>query len=53
MDYIYPGDMYRVLDTENGVWKYYVIVSVSADGKTVSGHSNVVASIPVSEVNIN
>lgn len=53
MDYMYPGDMYRVFDTENNVWKYYVIVSVSSDGKTVTGHSNVVASIPASEVNIN
>lgn len=53
MDYIYPGDMYRVLDTENSVWKYYVIVTVSSDGKTVTGHSNIVAEIPVSEVNIN
>lgn len=46
VDFIYPGDMYRVLDSENDVYKYYLILKT--DGSQVISHSAVVATIPIS-----
>lgn len=46
-DYVLPGDMYRVLDTTNNVYNYYVILKTN--GTTVTAHSGVVATIPADE----
>lgn len=43
-DLILPGDMYRVLDSENNVYKYYLILKT--DGTSVVSHSGVVAAVP-------
>ena len=44
-DKIFPGDLYRVLDSTNNVYKYYLITKTT--GTDVTGHSGVVANIPV------
>jgi hypothetical protein len=43
-DLILPGDMYRVFDSSNDVYNYYVILKT--DGAHVITHSPVVASVP-------
>lgn len=48
IDMILPGDMYRVLDTTNNVYKYYLVLKTN--GNSVTMHTtDPVASIPVSE----
>lgn len=53
VDYLYPGDMYRVKDTIQGNWNYYIILSVANDGKTVRTHTGVVAAIPITKEDVN
>lgn len=43
-DIILPGDMFRVLDTENNVYNYYVILKTN--GTSVTMASTVVATVP-------
>lgn len=51
VDIIYPGDMFRVHNTENEAWEYYVITQT--DGNNVIGVSDMVASIPDEYNNVN
>lgn len=53
VDYMYPGDMYRVKDITNGNWNYYIILSVNDDGKTVKTHTDEVAVIPITKEDVN
>lgn len=46
-DVLCPGDMYRVLDIMNSVFKYYIILKT--DGSVVTAHSGVVARVPENE----
>lgn len=43
-DIILPGDMFRVLDAENNVYNYYVILKTSGTNVTLA--SSVVATVP-------
>lgn len=45
MDLILPGDMYRVLDTENDVYKYYIILKTTGTAVSTSAH---IADVPTS-----
>jgi hypothetical protein len=45
--------MYRVEDTVNSVWNYYMILSVNNSGTGVSTHSGIVASIPIGNTDVN
>lgn len=51
VDILYPGDMFRVHDTEHEAWKYYVITQT--DGNNVIGASNMVAIISDEYNNVN
>ena len=53
VDYLYPGDMYRVKDVTHGNWNYYIILSVANDGKTVRTHTGEVAIIPLTKEDVN
>ena len=53
VDYMYPGDMYRVKDITHGNWNYYIILSVNDTGKTVRTHTDEVAVIPVTKEDVN
>lgn len=53
VDYLYPGDMYRVKDVTHGNWNYYIILSVNNDGKTVRTHTGEVAIIPLTKEDVN
>lgn len=53
VDVVYPGDMYRVKDTANSTWNYYVITKVASDCRTVTSNSGIVASIPLSANDVN
>lgn len=53
VDYMFPGDMYRIKNSQNNTWDYYVIISVNNNGKGVYTHSGVVASIPLSREDVN
>lgn len=51
VDILYPGDMFRVHNTENEEWEYYVITQT--DGNNVIGVSEMVASISDEYNNVN
>ena len=53
VDRMYPGDMYRVKDTINMNWNYYLILSVNSDGTAVATHTSAVAIIPLTEEDVN
>lgn len=46
-DLILPGDMYRVLDSTNNVYNYYLILKTN--GTQVVEHSSIVASVPFND----
>lgn len=52
-DFIYPGDFFRMHDTVNHNWNYYIILSVTNDGRAVSKYSGIVAIIPDSQTDVN
>jgi hypothetical protein len=51
VDILYPGDMFRVHNTEDEAWEYYVITQT--DGNNVIGVSEMVASISDEYDNVN
>ena len=53
VDRVYPGDFFRVRDDGNSCWNYYIILSVNTTGTLVRTCSDVVASIPFTEEDIN
>lgn len=53
VDRMYPGDMYRVKDTVNMNWNYYLILSVNGSGTAVATHTGEVAVIPLTEEDVN